>query len=409
MNKTVFEELDHLIGLKAALESFDTLPPDAIELLNVFKQGTPSFESMEFGDKKVSLESVGSKVKELVIAAAKWIKTQIVEFIAFLKSGKLEIGTVEKELEAIKSKVAEAKSYHTDEITLSPLVTGYLAINGVLDNTFASNMSRVRDAVSTIIDLQPSAIKVAKNIIEWTKTLKGDMSDRHISDLPQQLAEFSQYYGRKLVAVDKTKTAFGPNRATNVTVFTKANIKVQDMTSLPLPGGYALTGALISVPPSISLSADLAEEIRIEGIVEGLVKTISPELVKVQSAGIKFSGTALSQSDCKKVIDESGNLLDLLKRTFDDTIVKSTMSELTAAVDHVSSTINTSMNLGGVEKNIRILRDLVKFIELDKSQITRYSLKVIRAAVRYINASIVPAEDVVPVSERNRLPAPAAV
>lgn len=411
MNKNVFAEIDHLINLKVALESFETLPPDAVEMLNTFKRGTPSFESMEFGDKTVSLESIGSKIKELATAAAKWIKTQIVEFIAFLKSGKLEIGRVEAELAQAEKEIGEAKSFQSGEITLSPLVTGYLAIDGVLDRTFANNMVRVRDILSLIFEMQPGACKLAGTIANEIAALAGEEGAAKVGTTVQDLAEFSQRYGRKLVAVDRSKLQTGPNKFSSVQVFTKAGIKVQDMTSLPLPGGYALVGTLMNVPATYSINAQGERDSRIQNIVEGLIKSIKPELVKVQSAGITFKGEALDRNECHKVVTESRAILSELKQSFttDDTLIKQALDGVAKSVDLVAQEKNGHSKAFQMSEQLKILRALVPFIEMNKSQLTRYSLKVIRAACRYVHASIVPAEAIKPVPESNRLPAPAAV
>lgn len=407
MSETIFKELEHLTRLSVALEGFDSLPKDATAMLNAFKCSSPSFESMTFGDKQVSMESIGSKIKELAIAAAKWIKVQIAEFIAFIKSGKLEITRVEAEVNQAESEIAAARAFQENEITMSPLVTGYLAINGVLDRTFADNMVRVENTLSLIFNMQPAACKLAStiagNITKRSETDKGD-------DLVKDLAEFSQQYGRKLVAVDKTKKFTGPNRASNVTVFTEANIKIQDMTSLPLPGGYALVGTLVNVPGSMSLNLNHEVEQRQRSIVEGLLKSIYPSLVKVQSAGITFKGEALTKSDCHTVVTVSKSTLALLKSSFaDESVIKAALDDVNKSVDLVAKTEKYSDKEYLMSEDLKLLRALVPFIEMNKSQLTRYSLKVIRAAVRYVHASIVPAEAIAPVPESNRLPAPAAV
>lgn len=410
MSETIFKELEHLTRLSVALEGFDSLPKDATAMLNAFRCSSPSFESMTFGDKQVSMESIGSKIKELAIAAAKWIKVQIAEFIAFIKSGKLEITRVEAEVNQAEKEVAEARAFQEDEITLSPLITGYLAINGVLDRTFADNLVRVRNTLGLIFEMQPGACKLAETISTRITSLAND--EVQGTDLIKDLAEFSQRYGRKLVAVDKSKTFhIGPNRASFVQVMTKAGIKVQDMTSLPLPGGYALVGTLMNVSGTVSLNAEHEKQKRITNIVEGLVKSIKPELVKVTSAGITFKGEALTKRDCNTVVTESRSIITTLKQSFsDDDTVSQALKNVDKSVDLVSRQPDQHDSKTYVmSEQLKILRSLVPFIEMNKSQLTRYSLKVIRAAVRYVHASIVPAEAVAPVPESNRLPAPAAV
>lgn len=406
MSETIFKELDHLTRLHVALEGFDSLPKDATDMLNAFKCSSPSFESMTFGDKRVSLESIGSKVKEMAIAAAKWIKTQIAEFIAFLKSGKLEMTRVEAEVAQAESEIAAARSFQENEITLSPLVTGHLAINGVLDRTFASNMVRIENTLSLIFDMQPAACKLSEKIAagiadtSWTGKAP---------DLVKDIAEFSQQYGRKLVATDKTKKFMGPNRASHVEVLTKANIKVQDMTSLPLPGGYALVGTLVNVPGSININSDHEHQQRVRSIVEGLLKSIKPELVKVQDSGITFKGEALTKSDCHTVVTVANSTLALLKRSFaDESTVKAALNHVSEGAFSVAREDKDATKTYTMSETLKLLRALVPFIEMNKSQLTRYSLKVIRAAVRYVHASIVPEAEIAPVSESNRLPAPAA-
>ena len=383
MSETIFKELEHLTRLSVALEGFDSLPKDATAMLNAFKCSSPSFESMTFGDKQVSMESIGSKIKELAIAAAKWIKVQIAEFIAFLKSGKLEIGRVEAEVDQAEKEVAEAKTFQDNEITLSPLITGYLSVNGVLDRSFVDGLTRVREVVDTILEMQPGAIKLAGHLADEVIHLSNPDNIKYKSFI-DEMVEFSHRYGRKLTIPD-------PNKKSTVYVLNN-NVEVKDMMSSPLPGGYVLTGTIIERSPIFSLGEGYEASVKKASAVESLIETIRPKLVKNNAKGISFSGEALNKSDCHTVITEARSILSLLNRSFtSENEIKAGLKRISDAADAALKVDESDMNGYQVTSMMKLLRSLTKFVDMDKSHITRYSLKVIRASVRYVHESIVPA------------------
>lgn len=375
--------LDSLGQVKVALESMDAtrpLPADARVLLSIFMGPSVSLESASKSD--VALESVGSKIADFAKKVADWIKTQIQEFIAFLKSGKLEIDAVEKELAQIKTAVAGFKDYKEGEISVSPMIVNALAINGELDEKFPDDMVRINDMLNLIFDMQPEGLKLAKKIIT---DLKADnFALQGSADTFAALGMLLKRYAGKLVSADTSKSLFNSkNRHSKLNTLTRQPMKVQDLMSLPLPGGYALVGSFIDSGNMIRGANNS------KSIIKALLESAKPELVKTEGSGAAFTGKGLSHNAANKIINSSEHILATIRKDFASDDVADVLKSIADAV----STMKDFEDKNGVEffslsDRVGILSDLVKFIDMDKSKLVRYALKVIRYAVRYIHVSI---------------------
>lgn len=366
----MFKELECYGELKVALEGMDSLPDDAKKLLGMF---SPEVNSL---NRKVAIESIGEKIKDGVKKVYEWIKSQIVQLIDFFKSGKLEIEQIKKEWDTISARVKEAKRFKTEKIALSPTITGYLAVKGKLAPDFVGSLGHVNSVINKLFDLQPNAINLSESIIKQlnedteSKYQRGRVTDETLVGVGKLLYPLAS----ELKTVDPSKNIYN---ATKVNTLGQRAIKVLDLVSTPLPGGYVIQGAYIEKVSSFGFGDTTST-----GILKELLSTIKPSLTKVYSSGISFSGKALSKNECNGALDISKSILLSIDQSF------SNSSSFEKALENIKGTLDKFKEDEDDLTVLSILKELVKFVKMDKDEIVRYSLKVVRATLRYVNESI---------------------
>lgn len=415
MSENLFQELETLSNVTVALEGAATIPADAQKILSIFL-GNGSGVSNEAdydngGPGKLSKLANGAlDILKKIIA---WVQEKIQEFKAWFKEYRLAIEKTEELLDKTEEALRATHSFNEGKIKLSPMVTGELAVEGVLDKTFPDKMVHLRDVLTSLFNIRgdlSGMIAKAADFLNTSLEKQGEYNpnDKTPTEIMEQYSRVGQEISRHLKTIDSSKSMLGKRKYASVTLhsFTVVD-KVQDLASLPLPGGYAFTSAFIK-ENSVDFFRGIVKEHSLidafDAIAE-LIENLSPELVRTHSSGISFSGDALDRNGCAKVIEESRSIISAVKN--DKGIVEDE-SILNDALKTAETFIKDSDGSTTYGRPIsKILKASVKIIETDRFKTYNYAMKVVRASLKYIQASFdsTPVEEV---SQNHRLPSPSA-
>ena len=187
-------------------------------------------------------------------------------------------------------------------------------------------------------------------------------------------------------------------------LFHTSNVeKVSDLASLPLPGGYAFVSAYVKETGRSFFGGDTSVADGFN-VVASLIENLSPNLVRAHSSGISFSGDSLDRNGCVKVIEESRNIVSVIKS---DKTVSNDENTLKDAVNYANDYMKGSSSVEYGRTLAKILKSSVQILETDRFKTYNYAMKVVRASLKYVQASFdsTPVEEV---SQNHRLPSPSA-
>ena len=414
MSEKLFQELETLSNVTVALEGAATIPADAQKILSIFL-GNGSCVSNEAdydngGPGTVSKLANGAlDILKKIIA---WVQEKIQEFKAWFKEYRLAIDKTEELLDKTEEALRATHSFNEGKIKLSPMVTGELAVEGVLDKTFPDKMVHLRDVLTSMFNIRGDLSQLAKKTIDHLKLAMASKEELGISGSEELLREYSrvgQEIARHLKTIDSGKSMFGKRSFVTKTTGLAGSPnmfggveKVSDLASLPLPGGYAFASAYVKEMDR-SIFGTENREANAFKVVMTLIENLSPELVKTHSTGISFSGDALGPRDCEKVISESRNIISAIKS--DKTVItdEEIIKDAVSTAKQFENDHNVYLQYGSTISSI--LKASVKIIETDRFKTYNYAMKVVRASLKYIQASFdsTPVEEV---SENHRLPSP---
>lgn len=419
MSEQLLKDLAVYSEVKASLESCQVIPTDAQKILGIF-MGERSEVSVEAdresatidGDKNSTLGKISSRIKETLKNLIEWVMERFRDFKEWARTYLIGVEQAEKEIEAAKGLLSEHRNFKTEKITLLPTVTGALAVQGSLDENFPNKFVNLRGVLEMMVnvrdglsDLAENAMAVAEKWINAEDHFTGQES-KEAAAVIQSYAKVAEPISRVLTQPNESKTFSGPNRAHNEAIFGGRNFeKVQDVASLPLPGGYAVTSILVK---KINGQGFMGMDDSFVNAVDTLIKMLdglSPNLVKVYQSGITFSGAPLNAAKAKIIIDEGVNLLNIVKNSREssgsyDKVEKQFKAIIQTLEDKKSQTSINISRLGS------LMRSSVKLIEGDRFKTYRYVVKTVRASLRYISASVEStAPEAVPSSMRLNAPA----
>lgn len=396
MSDTLLKDLEAYNDVRVALESSVHVPSDAQKILEIFMgpNSTVSNEAdYEHDVKDSALRNVAARAKEVLAKVMKWIMERYAEFKAWTKEYLLAVDKALDEVDAAKALIMSHPIYKTGKITLLPTVTGALAVEGRLDDTFPDKFTALRGALTMLINIRDDTSVMVEEVLSMVKKHIGDQQEGEPinSSARDQIikiyAKVAEPISRVLSQPNPSKTLTGNTRASHRTLHREHQWeRVQDVASLPLPGGYAITSVLAK-ENSIKIFANMDTSFNeASGTLAELMENLSPNLEKVYNAGVTFSGAPLNQRKCQQIIEEGTAILNLIKNNPDkvsgmDKELRE-LKELVAAIDKGEYGTALLHNVG------RLMRASVKLIESDRFQTYRYAVKTVRASLRYISASV---------------------
>ena len=419
MSEQLLKDLAVYSEVKASLESCQVIPTDAQKILSIF-MGDRSGVSTEADREPATLDpssygtlgKISTKIKETVKKLIEWVMERFRDFKEWAKTYLIGLEQAEKEIEAAKALLSEHRNFKTEKITLLPTVTGALAVQGRLDENFPDKFVRLRGVLEMMVsirdglsDLAENAMAVAEKWINAEKTFT-DQEASEATAVIQSYAKVVEPISKVLTQPNESKTFTGPNRAHNEAVFGGRDFeKVQDVASLPLPGGYAVTSILVK---KSNFKGFMGVDDSFINAADALVKLLdglSPNLEKVYSSGITFSGAPLNATKAKVIIEEGVTLLNIVKNSRENPAsydrVEKHFKEVIKSMEEKDGRATVDLSRMGA-----LMRSSVKLIEGDRFKTYRYVVKTVRASLRYISASV---ESTAPeaVSTSMRLNAPA--
>lgn len=394
MNDVIFKELETISQVNVALEGATTLPVDAQKIINIFYPtlGGVSNEADYENGGPGKISQLVQHGKEILVKVIEWLKEKAREFMAFIQDFRLGIEKTEEEVAQAEEEIQGAKAFKNDKITLSPTITGTLAVEGVLDKTFPSKLVRLKDVYDTLTNVRGDLSKIAETAVEYldvgyvslTEEKGSAEQDKRLSILFSAYGKVGQEIARHLKTVDNSRSMVGRRQFTQVNAGFIRVEKVLDMASLPLPGGYALTSTFVKFTP-ISMMGYSDNESSSFRVVGELIENLSPNLVKVESAGISFSGDALDRNGCLSTISTCKEIIATVKNDRNFESDKQIIDNAIKAVDKSSKSEKAARLAGAISQ---ILKATVTLLETDRFKTQNYAMKVVRAAVRYAHASV---------------------
>lgn len=413
MSEQLLKDLETYSAVGVALESSVNVPSDAQKILAIFmgENSQVSNEADYDNTTPSTLSRVNNKIKETVKNLIQWVMDRFQEFRNWAREYMLGREQAEKEVAAAKELLNAHPSFKSDKITLLPNVTGALAVEGRLDETFPDKFSNLRNVVGLMANIREDLFHLANTVIDvadkWVKSDEDHSSDEiaETKEVIHEYAKIAQPISKILSQPNPNKTLTGPNHAHRKTIFTKIGYeKVQDVTSLPLPGGYAVTSVLVkNFNGQGFMGLDDSYTNGVDTLVE-LLDNLSPNLQKVYTSGITFSGAPLNSNKCRQIIDEAEAILAIIRQQPDkDNDLNKIVADFKRLSTAIDQNAKSTFSLSALGK---LMRASVKLIDSDRYKTYQYAIRTVRASLRYISASIdkKPQEEISPAM---RLGAPA--
>lgn len=410
MSEKLFQELETLSNVTVALEGAATIPADAQKILSIFLGNGSGVSNEADYDNGGSgtLSKLASGALDILKKIIAWVKEKIEEFRLWFKEYRLAIEKTEELLDKTEEALRATHTFNEGKIKLSPMVTGELAVEGVLDKTFPDKMVHLRDVLTSMFNIRKDLSELTVQTLDAFKEASSSEDALFMStkgkDLMLQYSRVGQEIARHLKTVDNGKSMFGERRFTQKELFHTSNVeKVSDLASLPLPGGYAFVSAYVKETGRSFFGGDTSVADGFN-VVASLIENLSPNLVRAHSSGISFSGDSLDRNGCVKVIEESRNIVSVIKS---DKTVSNDENTLKDAVNYANDYMKGSSSVEYGRTLAKILKSSVQILETDRFKTYNYAMKVVRASLKYIQASFdsTPVEEV---SQNHRLPSPSA-
>lgn len=417
MSENLFQELETLSNVSVALEGSATIPADAQKILSIFLGSDSSVSNEADFDNSGSgtLSKLANGALDILKKIIAWVQEKIQEFKAWFKEYRLAIEKTEELLDKTEEALRATQSFNEGKIKLSPMVTGELAVEGVLDKTFPDKMVHLRDILTSMFNIRIDLSKLTQKSIDLLKDALINGTEYEDNQASQSLmldySRIGQEIARHLKTVDSGKSMFGGRTFAQMTTGTaeapnafRSIEKISDLASLPLPGGYAFASAYVKeVDKSFFGVTDSAGN----GfkVVASLIENLSPVLVKTHSSGITFSGDAMDRNGCEKVISEGRNIIAAVKSDKGISSDESVLNDAVSTAQRFEKSKDAYVKYG--RSIAAILKASVKIIETDRFKTYNYAMKVVRASLKYVQASFdsTPVEEV---SQNHRLPSPSA-
>lgn len=409
MSDQLLKDLETYSAIGVALESSVNVPSDAQKILAIFMGGNSqvSNEAGTDDSSQGTLSRVNSKIKETIKNLIQWVMDRFQEFKNWAREYMLGREQAEKEVAAAKELLNGHPIFKSDKITLLPNITGALAVEGRLDETFPDKMTRLRDIIDLIVEVRDDVIALSSNVIADLNKYIGDQQEGEsdvYSPRNEIILEYEKISSRLARVLTQPKPTI-PGTATKKTVFSKGQYeKVQDIASMPLPGGYALTSTYVKQKERVIFGTFTNRGTNNIILMAELLDALSPNLEKVYSSGITFSGNPLDARKSNQVIDECEKIISTIKRNPEK--AQGIENELFGYRDLVAAIDNNEVGTKDLYFIGSLMKASLKLMESDRYKTYRYAIKTVRASLRYISASIdkKPQEEISPAM---RLGAPA--